>query len=144
MGAKSRILIIGGSGYIGKYIAEASAKAGHPTFALLREATISNPSKSSLIQSFRNHGVLMIQANEFGRRLSSDSGCFFPPPLGAFSASDSLPFLQGDIYDNESLVEAIKQVDVVISVVGRGQIADQVKIIAAIKEAGNVKTSFSH
>ncbi|GAB4847447.1 Eugenol synthase 1 [Ancistrocladus abbreviatus] len=108
MSAKSRILIIGGSGYIGKYIAEASAKAGHPTFALLREATISNPSKSSLIQSFRNHGILMIQ---------------------------------GDIYDNESLVEAIKQVDVVISVVGRGQVADQVKIIAAIKEAGNVRPS---
>jgi len=47
--------------------------------------------------------------------------------------------LQGDLYDHENLVKAIKQVDVVISTVGHAQIEDQVKIIAAIKEAGNVK-----
>lgn len=34
---------------------------------------------------------------------------------------------------------AIKQVDVVISTVSTDLIDDQVKIIAAIKEAGNVK-----
>ena len=50
---------------------------------------------------------------------------------------------QGDLYDHESLVKAIKQVDVVISTVGRAQLSDQVKIIAAIKEAGNVKVKFS-
>ena len=43
------------------------------------------------------------------------------------------------MYDHESLVKAIKQVDVVISTVGHGQLVDQDKIIAAIKEAGNVK-----
>ncbi|KAB1220650.1 Isoflavone reductase-like protein [Morella rubra] len=47
--------------------------------------------------------------------------------------------LQGDLYNQESLVKAIKQVDVVISTVGMQLAADQVKIIAAIKEAGNVK-----
>lgn len=46
---------------------------------------------------------------------------------------------QGDLYDHESLVKAIKQVDVVISTVGQAQLADQVKIVAAIKEAGNIK-----
>ncbi|KAE8675263.1 hypothetical protein F3Y22_tig00111689pilonHSYRG00100 [Hibiscus syriacus] len=35
MAGKSKILIIGGTGYIGKFIVEASAKEGHPTFALL-------------------------------------------------------------------------------------------------------------
>ena len=43
------------------------------------------------------------------------------------------------MYDHESLVKAIKQVDVVISTVGNGQLNDQRKIIDAIKEAGNVK-----
>lgn len=47
--------------------------------------------------------------------------------------------MQGDLYDHESLVKAIKQVDVVISTVGSLQLADQDKIIAAIKEAGTVK-----
>ena len=47
---------------------------------------------------------------------------------------------QGDIYHHESLVKAIKQVDVVICALGSPeQMADQVKIIAAIKEAGNIK-----
>lgn len=52
-------------------------------------------------------------------------------------------FFQGDLYDHGSLVKAIKQVDVVISTVGIQQVADQVKIIAAIKQAGNVKVRVS-
>ncbi|KAK9987843.1 hypothetical protein SO802_028082 [Lithocarpus litseifolius] len=106
MAHKSKILIIGGTGYIGKYIVEESAKAGHPTFALVRGNTASNPEKSKLIERFKSSGVTL---------------------------------LNGDIYDHESLVKAIKQVDVVISAVGIQQIADQVNIIAAIKEAGNIK-----
>ncbi|KAK9287580.1 hypothetical protein L1049_016001 [Liquidambar formosana] len=106
MAEKSKILIIGGTGYIGKFIVEASANAGHPTFALVRESTVSNPAKANIIESFKSHGVT---------------------------------FLLGDLYDHESLVKAIKQVDVVISTVGHAQLGDQVKIIAAIKEAGNIK-----
>nr|XP_048334605.1 phenylcoumaran benzylic ether reductase Pyrc5-like isoform X2 [Ziziphus jujuba var. spinosa] len=48
--------------------------------------------------------------------------------------------VEGDIYDHNNLVKAIKKVDIVISAVGPVQISDQVKIIDAIKEAGNVKT----
>ncbi|XP_038716451.1 eugenol synthase 1-like [Tripterygium wilfordii] len=106
MAEKSKILIIGGTGYIGKFIVEASAKLGHPTFALVRESAISDPVKGKVIENFKSLGVTLIL---------------------------------GDLYDHESLVKAIKQVDVVISTVGQLQIADQVKIIAAIKEAGNVK-----
>ncbi|XP_042477284.1 phenylcoumaran benzylic ether reductase Betv6-like [Macadamia integrifolia] len=109
MAEKSKILIIGGTGYIGKFIVEASAKSGHPTFALVRESTASDPAKAQLLESFKNSGVTLVH---------------------------------GDLYDHESLVKVIKQVDVVISTVGHGQIVDQVKIIAAIKEAGNVKRFF--
>lgn len=110
MAQKSKILIIGGTGYIGKYIVEESAKAGHPTFALVRENTTSNPEKSKLIESFKSSGVTL---------------------------------LYGDIYHHESLVKAIKQADVVICALGSPeQIADQVKIVAAIKEAGNIKRFF--
>ncbi|XP_024034936.1 isoflavone reductase homolog PCBER isoform X2 [Citrus clementina] len=109
MASKSKILSIGGTGYIGKFIVEASVKAGHPTFVLVRESTVSGPSKSQLLDHFKNLGV---------------------------------NFLVGDVLNHESLVKAIKQVDVVISTVGHTLIADQVKIIAAIKEAGNVKRFF--
>ncbi|CAD5317267.1 unnamed protein product [Arabidopsis thaliana] len=103
---KSKILVIGGTGYIGKFLVEASAKAGHSTFALVREATLSDPVKGKTVQSFKDLGVTI---------------------------------LHGDLNDHESLVKAIKQVDVVISTVGSMQILDQTKIISAIKEAGNVK-----
>ncbi|CBI37665.3 hypothetical protein VitviT2T_003334 [Vitis vinifera] len=107
MSEKSKILIIGGTGYIGKFIVAASAKSGHPTFALVRESTVSE--KFEIIESFKSSGVTLVY---------------------------------GDLYDHESLVKAIKQVDVVISTVGHAQLPDQVKIIAAIKEAGNVKRFF--
>ncbi|KAH7850351.1 hypothetical protein Vadar_031494 [Vaccinium darrowii] len=115
MGEKSRILIIGGTGYIGKFIVEASAKSGHPTFALVRESTVSDPVKAKLIESFKNSGVTL---------------------------------LHGDLNDHKSLVKAIKQVDVVISATGKTstdgsmQLLDQFKLIAAIKEAGNIKRFF--
>ena len=47
--------------------------------------------------------------------------------------------MQGDLYDHGSLVRAIKEVEVVISTIGYHNLADQDKIITAIKEAGNVK-----
>nr|GEV58464.1 isoflavone reductase-like protein [Tanacetum cinerariifolium] len=106
MAEKSKILIIGGTGYIGKFIVEAGAKSGHPTFLLVREATLSDPAKAPLIDSFKKSGVSLII---------------------------------GDLYDHGSLVKAFKQVDVVISTVGHMQLGDQGKIIAAIKEAGNIK-----
>ncbi|KAH7849230.1 hypothetical protein Vadar_014899 [Vaccinium darrowii] len=109
MGEKSKILIIGGTGYIGKFIVEASAKSGHPTFALVRESTVSDRVKAKLIDGFRSSGVT---------------------------------FLHGDLNDHESLVKAIKQVDVVISTIGSMKLLDQVKIIAAIKEVGNIKRFF--
>ncbi|GLT71040.1 hypothetical protein SLA2020_430840 [Shorea laevis] len=109
MAYKSKILILGGTGYIGKFIVEASSKAGHPTFALVRDSTVSDPVKGKLVEKFKGLGVTL---------------------------------LHGDLYDHQSLVKVFKQVDVVISTAGRQQLADQVKIIAAIKEAGNVKRFF--
>ena len=50
--------------------------------------------------------------------------------------------VQGDLHDHRSLVRAIKEVDVVISAIGYHMLADQDKIIAAIKEAGNIKVIY--
>ncbi|PWA77115.1 isoflavone reductase [Artemisia annua] len=103
---KSKILIIGGTGYLGKFIVKASTKHGHPTFLLVRESTLSNGSKSSMLESFKKSNVT---------------------------------FITGDLFDHKSLVNAIKHVDVVISAIGQANHIDQVNIIAAINEAGNVK-----
>ena len=47
--------------------------------------------------------------------------------------------VKGDLHDQASLLSAVKAADVVISTVGAPQIADQTRLIDAIKEAGNVK-----
>ena len=60
MAQKSKILIIGGTGYIGKFIVEASAKAGHPTIVLVRESTVSDPVKGKLVENFKNLGVTLL------------------------------------------------------------------------------------
>ncbi|KAF9609611.1 hypothetical protein IFM89_017706 [Coptis chinensis] len=109
MAEKSKILFIGGTGYIGKFIVEASLKQGYPTFPLVRKSTVSDPVKGKLIEKFQKSGAKLIY---------------------------------GDLYDHESLVKAIKQVDVVIATLGHAQLGDQGKIVAAIKEAGNVKRFF--
>jgi len=75
MADKSKILIIGGTGYIGKFIVEASAKAGHPTFALVRESTVSDPVKRKLVENFKNLGVTLIDVRNCTYKLLLP--CFF-------------------------------------------------------------------
>ncbi|ESQ27612.1 hypothetical protein EUTSA_v10018910mg [Eutrema salsugineum] len=57
---KSKILVIGGTGYIGKFIIEGSAKSGHETFALVREASLSDPVKAKTVQNFKDLGVTIL------------------------------------------------------------------------------------
>lgn len=57
MANKSSILFIGGTGYIGKYIVEASARSGHTTLVLVRNSTLTSPSRSTTIDNFKNLGV---------------------------------------------------------------------------------------
>ncbi|KAK1302588.1 hypothetical protein QJS10_CPB12g00425 [Acorus calamus] len=39
----SRILVVGGTGYIGRRLVRASISVGHPTFVLLRPETLVSP-----------------------------------------------------------------------------------------------------
>ena len=139
MDVKSKILIIGGTGNIGKYLVEASAKAGHPTFALVRESTISDPKRAAIIESFKSLGVIFLHVCcYFFLRCLNSVSIFFQEII----ETDMYVWTeQGDLHNHQQLVNAIKQVDIVISAVGGDLVAHQVKIIEAIKEAGNIKVS---
>ncbi|ONM10017.1 NmrA-like negative transcriptional regulator family protein [Zea mays] len=105
------ILVIGGTGTIGRHLVTASLDAGHPTAVLVRPAAAAeDPAKASLLEAFKTRGASLIY---------------------------------GDINDAEALVAAIKQAgDVVISATGHSspeEVESQLRIVAAIKEAGNVK-----
>eukprot|EP01018_Ginkgo_biloba_P022319 Gb_32479 [translate_table: standard] len=105
----SRILIIGATEYLGKYITKTSVSLGYPTFILVPSTTAPDSPKAALLQEFKASGIHI---------------------------------LQGFLDDHDSLVEAIRKVDIVISIVATPQHLDQLHIIKAIKEVGHIKRFF--
>jgi len=63
-GRKSKIVIFGGSGYIGKYLVKASASLGHPTFVYTRPLNAqTSSSKAQLCKDFNHMGVTLVQVS---------------------------------------------------------------------------------
>ncbi|BBN69366.1 NmrA-like negative transcriptional regulator family protein, partial [Prunus dulcis] len=107
---KSKILIIGATGYLGKYMLKASVSLGHPTYAYVRPIKPKTDSSKLLLHK-------------------------------EFEAMGATIF-QGELDDHEKLVKAVEQVDVVISTVAVPQHLEQLKLIKAIKDAGNIKSKW--
>ncbi|VAH70547.1 unnamed protein product [Triticum turgidum subsp. durum] len=99
---RSRVLVIGGTGHIGKHIVAASVRRDNPTCVLIRDAAPAYLAKAQLLKSFIDSGVALIK---------------------------------GDLFDHDSLVNAIKGADAVISAVGTCQLDEQTRIVMAIKES---------
>ncbi|GLJ29665.1 hypothetical protein SUGI_0584970 [Cryptomeria japonica] len=102
----SRVLIAGGTGYLGKNLVKASLAQGHPTFVLVRPDFVSNIHKAQLLISFKQAGAHLVE---------------------------------GSFDDHDSLINAVKKVDVVISTMAENQLLQQLKLVRAIKEAGTIK-----
>ncbi|KAK4845072.1 hypothetical protein QYF36_000491 [Acer negundo] len=108
---KSKVLVVGGTGYIGRRIVKASLAEGHITYVLQRPEIGLDIEKLQMLLSFKKQGARLVEAS--------------------FS-------------DHRSLVEAVKLVDVVICTMSgvhfrSHNILMQLKLVEAIKEAGNVK-----
>ncbi|CAK9179385.1 unnamed protein product, partial [Ilex paraguariensis] len=109
--AKSKVLIVGGTGFIGRRMVKASLAQGHPTYVLQRPEIGLDTDKLQLLLSVKEQGARLVE--------------------GSFS-------------DHQSLVDAVKQVDVVICNISgvhfrSHNILMQLKLVEAIKEAGNIK-----
>jgi nucleoside-diphosphate-sugar epimerase len=108
---KSRVLIVGGTGYLGKRLVKASLDQGHETYVLQRPEIGVDIEKVQMLLSFKKQGAHLVS---------------------------------GSFTDHQSLVNAVKLVDVVICAISgvhirTHQILLQLKLVDAIKEAGNVK-----
>ncbi|XP_071724499.1 isoflavone reductase homolog [Rutidosis leptorrhynchoides] len=108
---KCRVLIVGGTGYIGKRIVKASLDQGHPTYVIQRREIGLDIDKLQTLLEFKKQGARLVQAS---------------------------------FDDHQSLVDAVKMVDVVICTMSgvhfrSHNILLQLKLVEAIKEAGNVK-----
>ncbi|KAF5201388.1 Pinoresinol reductase [Thalictrum thalictroides] len=111
MAVKSSVLVVGGTGYIGKRMVNASLAQGHKTYVLQRREIGLEIDKLQMLLSFKEQGAHLIE--------------------GSFS-------------DHQSLVAAVKQVDVVICTMSgtffrSHNLMLQLQLVHAIKEAGNVK-----
>ncbi|KAG2718995.1 hypothetical protein I3843_03G237300 [Carya illinoinensis] len=109
---KSKILVFGATGYLGNFMVKASVSLGHPTFAYVRPLLKPN------INSNAN-----------------------PPKLGLLKEYEALgvTIIYGELDEYGKLVAALRHVDVVISTLAVPQHLDQLKIIQAMKDAGNIK-----
>nr|CAI56322.1 TPA: leucoanthocyanidin reductase [Phaseolus coccineus] len=56
---KARVLIIGATGFIGKFVTEASLLTAHPTYLLLRPPPLV-PSKDAIVKTFQEKGAMII------------------------------------------------------------------------------------
>nr|XP_023912312.1 bifunctional pinoresinol-lariciresinol reductase-like [Quercus suber] len=104
---KSKVLIIGGTGYLGKRLVKASLAEGHETYILHRAEIGVDIDKVQMLLSFKEQGAHLVS---------------------------------GSFTDHQSLVKAIKLVDVVICAISgvhirSHQILLQLKLIDAIKDA---------
>lgn len=62
--ARSRVLIIGATGYLGRHLVNASLAAGHPTYALIRPThPSSHPNRQALIESFQRSNVRIVEGS---------------------------------------------------------------------------------
>lgn len=108
---KSKVLVVGGTGYVGKRIVKSCLAQGHITYVLQRREIGLDIDKLQMLLSFKQKGARLVE--------------------GSFS-------------DHQSLVNAVRQVDVVICTMSgvhfrSHNLLVQLKLVDAIKEAGNVK-----
>ncbi|XP_054793680.1 leucoanthocyanidin reductase-like [Prosopis cineraria] len=57
-----RVLIVGATGFIGRFVAEASLAAGHSTFVLVRGGPLAPP-KAALVKAFQKKGATILHGS---------------------------------------------------------------------------------
>uniref|UniRef100_A0A803PKC9 (+)-lariciresinol reductase n=1 Tax=Cannabis sativa TaxID=3483 RepID=A0A803PKC9_CANSA len=108
---KSKVLIVGGTGYLGKRLVKASLEEGHETNVVHRPEANVDIERVQMLLSFKEKGAMLVSAS---------------------------------FNDHQSLVNAVKLVDVVICAISGVHVRShhillQLKLVDAIKQAGNVK-----
>uniref|UniRef100_A0A0D9UVU3 NmrA-like domain-containing protein n=1 Tax=Leersia perrieri TaxID=77586 RepID=A0A0D9UVU3_9ORYZ len=95
---KSKILVVGGTGYIGKHVVFASARLGYPTVVLVRDLAPSDPAKAQLLQSFRDAGVTHLHGDLYDHdslvRTIRDADVIIST-LGAMQIADQTNLIAG-------------------------------------------------
>nr|CAB3472563.1 unnamed protein product [Digitaria exilis] len=98
---KSKILVVGATGYLGRHVVLASARLGHPTFALVRDTAPSDAAKAAVLKSFKDAGVTLLKGDLY------DHASLVTAAKAADVVISTLGSLQ--IGDQTKLIDAIKE-----------------------------------
>ncbi|XP_057456414.1 probable pinoresinol-lariciresinol reductase 3 isoform X1 [Lotus japonicus] len=101
MEEKSKILIIGATGFLGYNLAETSLKFGHPTFALVRDSAFSDPIKSQKLQFLSHAGATLLKGSLQDEASIVDAVKLVDVVICAVSSKQTL--------DQKLLIRVIKQ-----------------------------------
>ncbi|KAF8659662.1 hypothetical protein HU200_058425 [Digitaria exilis] len=111
MDEKSRVLVVGGTGYIGRRIVRASLARGHPTLVLMRPEIGLDVDKLQMLLSFKRQGARLVEAS-----------------------LDDHPGLVAAVAQADVVISAMSGAHI-----RSHNLLLQHKLVEAIKEAGNVK-----
>ena len=110
---KSKALVVGGTGFIGRRLVAASLAQGHPTFVLMRPEIGVDGDKLQTLLSFKAKGARLVEAS-----LDDHAGL-----VAAVSQADVVVSAMSGAHIRSHNLHL------------------QHKLVEAIKEAGNVKVS---
>ncbi|XP_066356494.1 isoflavone reductase homolog isoform X2 [Miscanthus floridulus] len=103
---KSRVLVVGGTGYIGRRIVRASLAQGHPTLVLMRPEIGLDIDKLQMLLSFKAQGARLVEAS------LEDHAALVAAVAQAdvvISAMSGVHFRSHNLSLQHKLVEAIKE-----------------------------------
>lgn len=58
---KSRVLVVGATGFIGRFVTEASLASGRPTYVLVRPSPGSSCNKAKIVEAFKDKGAFLLR-----------------------------------------------------------------------------------
>ncbi|XP_077236109.1 leucoanthocyanidin reductase-like [Tasmannia lanceolata] len=103
----NRTLIVGSTGFIGRFVAESSLATGRTTFILVRSTVNGNPSKAKTIRALQEKGAIIVHG-------SIDDGDFMENLIRELQIDVVISAVGGSsIIDQLILIKAIKTVGTV-------------------------------
>lgn len=132
-------LVVGGTGYIGHFVAEAGLALGHALYVLVRTfGPLVCPSRAAIAAALREKGATIL---EVILQLSSRLSCILTSIMMMMRRRRTSDVFQGSVDDKNFMEKTLRDnnIHVVISAVGGESILDQLCLIDAIQAAGTVK-----
>ncbi|KAL6905924.1 hypothetical protein ACP4OV_003525 [Aristida adscensionis] len=108
MEAKSRVLVVGGTGFVGRRLVRASLAQGHPTFVLMRPEIGLDVDKLQMLLAFKAQGARLLEAS-LGDHAALVAAVKQADVVVSAAAMAGVQFRSHNVTLQQQLVRAIKE-----------------------------------